>query len=390
MIFFRISDFGLRISPVPFSHPRTAAIEEKVWRRRQHLRKQEITYQMNAFKKQAALCAAAMVLGWGCALPISNAIAETPPEVLQLEGDVSGIHDPVVIKEQDTYYLFCTGGRPGRGVIPIRISKDLRTWRAAGFALETLPAWATNEIPRARNAWAPDISHFNGKFHLYYSVSSFGSRNSAIGLATNKTLDPTSPDYHWVDEGLVLRSDEEKDDWNAIDPNIVIEDERNVWLSWGSFWSGIKMRRIDAATGKLSIADTTMHSLSSRPRRKPIDGSVEAPTIIRHGNYWYLFVSFDRCCRGAESTYKVVVGRSLDIRGPYLDKTGTPMMEGGGSVVIEATGQTWRGPGHQTVLQDSGADYLLFHAYDATTGRPHLQISTMVWEDGWPRVGALP
>jgi arabinan endo-1,5-alpha-L-arabinosidase len=231
-------------------------------------------------------------------------------EVLSLTGDVAGVHDPSVIKEGSTYYLFSTGGRGNEGVIPIRTSTNLRTWKSSGFVFGALPEWATREIPEARNAWAPDVSHYNGTFHLYYSVSSFGSRNSAIGLATTPTLDSSRSDYKWRDEGLVLRSYQDKDDWNAIDPNLVIQDENSVWLVWGSFWGGIKMRRIEAATGMLSTSDTTMHSLSSRPRAAPIGGSVEAPFIIKHADYWYLFVSFDRCCRGAESTYNVVVGRA--------------------------------------------------------------------------------
>ena len=333
------------------------------------------------------LLAASIVIAAQVALPGQRA-----PEVLALTGDVAPVHDPVVIREGRTYYLFSTGGRPGEGVLPIRTSRDMRHWTRSGFVFDALPAWARSEIPRARNAWAPDIARLNGRYHLYYSVSSFGSRNSAIGLATTPTLDPDDPAHRWRDEGMVLRSHEDRDDWNAIDPNLFIEDDRHVWLSWGSFWDGIKMRRVDPATGKLSTADATLHSLSRRSREQPTGGSVEAPFIIRRGDAYYLFVSFDRCCRGADSTYKVMVGRSRTVTGPYVDRNGRSMLEGGGTIVVEAATDSWRGAGHQAIFRDGDLDYLFFHAYFGPgRGRGSaLQISTMVWEDGWPRVGRLP
>jgi arabinan endo-1,5-alpha-L-arabinosidase len=319
------------------------------------------------------------------------AAAQDLPRMLVLAGDVSPVHDPAIAKDGDTYYVFCTGGRNGRGVIPIRTSKDLRTWESAGIVFpDRLPDWTTAEVPRATNAWAPDISFFNGRYHLYYSVSSFGSRDSAIGLVTNRTLNPASPDYRWVDEGMVVRSRADRDDWNAIDPNLVVEDASHVWLAWGSFWSGIKMRRHDPTTGGLSTADTTLHALASRDRAQPIGGSIEGAFIVRHAEYWYLFVSFDRCCRGADSTYNVRVGRSRAVTGPYLDRDGRPMPDGGGTLVIEATTPTWRGPGHNGFLRDNGQDYLVFHAYPAQGRGSTMFISTVAWQDDWPSVAALP
>lgn len=324
---------------------------------------------------------------------LSGAFA-AEPELLQLSGDLR-VHDPVMIKEGDTYYLFATGGgREGQGVIPIRTSKDMRNWTPAGYVLEKLPEWATQEIPKARGAWAPDISLYNGKYHLYYSLSSFGVNTSAIGLATTTTLNPASPEYKWVDEGLVVRSRPESTDWNAIDPNLVIEDESNVWLTWGSFWSGIQMHRIDPKTGKFSAGDTRFYPLCSRERRKPhvtppVEGAVEAPFIIRRDGWWYLFVSYDFCCRGAKSDYKVVVGRSRKVTGPYLDKTGMSLNDGGGTLVVEAATQTWHGAGHEAVYSEAGIDYLVFHAYPEK-GPSQLFISTIAWEDGWPRDARMP
>ncbi len=322
-----------------------------------------------------------------CAALCAVAVARTP-KLLALSGDIERVHDPAVIRQGDTYYLFCTGRTPaGGGIIPIRASKDLRYWTLSGSVFDKLPDWAVKEIPGARDAWAPDISFFNGRYHLYYAVSTFGKNDSAIGLATNRTLDPTSPDYKWVDEGMVVRSRQGQDEWNAIDPNLVIENAHSVWLDWGSFWGGIKMRRVDPETGKLS-SDAILYSLASRPasaRR-----AIEAPFIVRHGRYWYLFVSFDFCCRGARSNYNIVAGRATKVMGPYLDKAGRLMMEGGGTPVESAATVKWHGAGHEAVLHDGRSDYLVFHAYDAASGRPFLQISMIVWKDGWPTVAPLP
>jgi arabinan endo-1,5-alpha-L-arabinosidase len=339
--------------------------------------------------------AAALAAAFVATLLSSGSVASAAePELLALSGALD-VHDPVMIKEGGTYYLFCTGGRRGRGSVSAFTSPDMRRWSRAGFALDRLPDWVASEVPKAANAWAPDISYYNGKYHLYYSLSSFGVNDSAIGLATNKTLDSNAPDFKWVDEGLVVRSRAGQDDFNAIDPNLVIEDEKNVWLTWGSFWGGIMLRRVDPTTGKLSESDATLHKLASRPRSgahqtPPVEGAIEAPFLIRRGPHWYLFVSWDFCCKGANSDYKVVVGRADKVTGPYLDKQGKPMSEGGGSLVLEAATENWHGAGHPAIYQENGADYMLFHAYPTAGRGSRLHISTIVWEVGWPRVAKLP
>jgi len=307
------------------------------------------------------------------------------PELLSLEGDITPIHDPAIIRAGDTYHVFATNRFQGK-LLPIFCSKDLRHWKFCGHVFDAVPEWALKEIPGARGIWAPDISFVDGKYLLYYAVSTFGSNHSVIGLITNKTLDSTSPDYRWVDQGRVIGSTR-ADDWNAIDPNFIVEPNGSRWLAMGSFWGGIKMRKLDKDTGKLSPRDPTLYSLASRRPLEP--PAIEAPYIVKHDKYYYLFVSFDYCCRGKESTYKIMVGRSEKIYGPYVDREGKPMMAGGGTLVLSGS-SAWAGPGGQSVLMDKKSDLLVFHSYDGTTGRPALQISTILWEDGWPRVAPLP
>lgn len=300
-------------------------------------------------------------------------------------GDIA-LHDPAIIEHGGTYYIFSTG----RG-IPIRRSRDLVHWESAGRVFEEMPGWVAEAVPAARGSlWAPDISFFNGRYHLYYSVSSFGSQRSAIGLATNATLDATAPEYRWEDHGPVVHSVPGVSTFNAIDPNVVLDTEGEPWLSWGSFWGGIKLRRIDAATGMLSASDTTLHSLAARQGPDVAEGpentqSIEAPFIIRRGDYYYLFVSFDMCCRGLRSTYNIRVGRAEAVTGPYVDEHGIAMTQAGGTLVLAGAGRV-RGPGHNSVLIEGDKHYLVHHFYDAESeGRSRLQIRPIAWtEDGWP------
>ncbi|MFN8492418.1 MAG: arabinan endo-1,5-alpha-L-arabinosidase [Caldilineaceae bacterium] len=297
--------------------------------------------------------------------------------ILDTQGEIQQMHDPVMTKEGDTYYIFSTGSR-----IIIHCSKDMVHWTWCGRVFERNPSWVRDLIGLG-DLWAPDISFFAGKWHLYYAVSTFGSQRSVIGLATNVTLDQQNPQYKWVDEGAVLAS-QPGGDWNAIDPNLAFDADNQPWLAFGSYWSGIKLRKMDATTGKLAADDDKLYALASRERSGGTD-AIEGAFIIRRGAFYYLFVSFDFCCRGADSTYNVRIGRATQITGPYIDSDGKPMMEGGGTRLISNYGQ-WHGPGHNGIFQENDTYWIVYHAYDALeVGIPKVRIEALTWDAaGWP------
>ncbi|UOE94803.1 arabinan endo-1,5-alpha-L-arabinosidase [Alkalihalobacillus sp. LMS39] len=298
----------------------------------------------------------------------------------EIDWDLKGqlwAHDPVISREGDCWYVFHTG----RGV-QIKSSKDGSNWKAEGSIFESLPEWSKEYVPEKEedSLWAPDISYYNGMYYLYYSVSTFGKNTSAIGLVTNKTIDPNHPDYEWKDEGHVIHSTAD-DNFNAIDPNLIVDHQGQAWLNFGSFWSGNKLIKLDSETMKPQEGAELL-SISSR-QEEP--NTIEAPFIVYRNGYYYQFVSFDFCCRGVDSTYNIVVGRSKEIVGPYVDKDGVSMMEGGGTL-LDAGDERWNGPGHCAVYLSGDSSILVNHAYDALEeGKPTLQIRPLYWDDEqWP------
>jgi len=163
-------------------------------------------------------------------------------------------------------------------------------------------------------------------------------------------------------------------------------------LDFGSFWSGIKLVKLNDDLSAPAHPETWF-PLASRPRNnftpanEAGEGAIEAPFIVKHNTFFYLFVSFDYCCKGIASTYKVMVGRSTDLTGPYLDKNNVPMLMGGGSLVV-AGNKDYPGVGHNAVCNFNGQDYIIFHAYEAAeNGRPKLLVRELKWDlDGWPVV----
>ncbi|MDP5280277.1 arabinan endo-1,5-alpha-L-arabinosidase [Sphingomonas sp. DG1-23] len=305
----------------------------------------------------------------------------TPPSLAPLSGDIAPVHDPAILRQGNTWYLFTTSqARDGKGLIHIRTSKDLASWTRAAPVFAEMPAWVKDAVPGAAGIWAPDVQFLGGEYRVYYSVSTFGKNRSAIGLVTTPSLEKPV----WTDKGLVLRSDA-SDDFNAIDPNAFADAEGRQWLAFGSFWSGLKMVRLDPKTGLRSAADAKVRAIA----RRPSPGAIEAPFVIRRGGYYYLFASFDFCCRRSESTYYTVVGRAKDPKGPYLDREGKRMLQGGGLRVLHAdldAARRFVGPGHVAILREPKRDYIVYHAYDTQArGVPTLRIQPLGWtDDGWP------
>jgi arabinan endo-1,5-alpha-L-arabinosidase len=293
-------------------------------------------------------------------------------------------HDPVMIRQDGTYYVFTTG----RG-ISVWSSKDMENWKKEKPVFASPPEWAVKAVPGFKgHIWAPDIALHNGLYYLYYSISTFGKNRSCIGLATSKTLDPRSPDYRWTDHQQVVESVPGRDEWNAIDPNFILDQNQQPWLSFGSFWNGIKLVKLDQDAMSIATDPQQWHTLASVPKTasnsESGNGAIEAPFIFKKNNYYYLFASYDYCCRGEKSTYKMRVGRAEKLAGPYMDKTGTPMKNGGGTLLLEGD-KDWHGVGHNAVCTFDGTDYLIFHGYDAKDkGRSKLRVEKLRWEDGWP------
>jgi arabinan endo-1,5-alpha-L-arabinosidase len=300
----------------------------------------------------------------------------TPPPAYPNPGAVSGstgAHDPTVVKTPSGSYLVAVTGNN----LPLRTSGNRTSWSNAGVVWPGGASWTTPYTGGSANLWAPDLSFRNGQYWLYYAASTFGSQRSAIFLATS----PTGASGSWTHRGLVIESSSAVN-YNAIDPNLVVDQQGQWWLVFGSFWTGIKMIRLDPGTGLRSISDTAVRAVAQRPSA---GGAVEAPNVYFRCGFYYLFVSFDLCCRGAQSTYRIMVGRSSSVTGPYVDRNGAALTAGGGTQIL-ATHDAVIGPGHQAVIPDVDGDVLFYHYY-TSSGASFLGINLLGWDSaGWPFV----
>lgn len=287
------------------------------------------------------------------------------------------VHDPVMIKEGDTYYVFATG----RGV-SVKTSKDRILWQNAGrvFDSTALPAWHKTDIPNQDGSlWAPDIHYRDGKYHLYYSVSAWMNFNSSIGYATNTTLNRTSSNYKWVDQGQVINYKNGGEGVNVIDPNIFVDTDGKVWLVYGSYKAGLRMAELDKKTGKLKSETPALVTLTT--------SLGEGVFIIKDKDYYYIFASRGRCCAGMNSNYQMVTGRSKNVTGPYLSKEGKSWVDNNYSLFL-AGDSTAPGKGHNGFFTEHDTTFIVYHAYTrAANGASLLNIKPLyVDKDGWPAI----
>jgi arabinan endo-1,5-alpha-L-arabinosidase len=316
--------------------------------------------------------------------------AGDPLAVYGLSGNTGPVLDPSMIRAGSTYYAFTTDVNSASiDSLPIRCSQDKITWTLCGSVFPNgMPSWASQLVPGIQGLWAPDISFFNGEYHVYYAGSRFASQVSFIGLATNTTLDKSDPNYKWVDRGPVMVSNI-GDNFNAIDPTILVDTDGSVWMTYGSSASGIKQEQVDATTGQLYFSHCTCYSLATRPG-SPYN-LIEGPSLVHHGHYYYLFVSMDSCCDNFDTrlAYKEAVGRSTSPHGPFVDESGTPMMNGGGTVLIQED-SAWSAPGGGTAYIDpqTGESLIIFHAHDSSQNEtPYQWVKTLKWVNDWPTIG---
>ena len=310
---------------------------------------------------------------------------QTPPTIeMPLYGNYY-LHDPgTMIKDGTNYFIF----GDGQGISGIR-STDLRNWSAAAtvFPPNNPPSWTTNNISGfAGYFWAPDIAYFNGRYNLYYACSVWGTINSAIGLVTSTSL--VSPS--WTDQGKVIESNyptttnTDLTAYNCIDPSIMLDTNGTVWMSFGSYSDGILIMQLDPTTGKRISPTSPIYRVSNNG---PVffSNTEEGSCLYQHAGYYYLFVNFGGCCDGVNSTYNIRVGRSPNVAGPYYDKNGINMTNGGGTMVLESTAR-YIGPGHAAIMNDNGTNWFTYHYYDGNNnGNATVGLIRMFWSpDGWP------
>jgi len=316
--------------------------------------------------------------------PNTNLVPRLPEE--QPVFGYTYVHDPgTMIYDGVHYYVF----GDGQG-INVSYSTDMRNWNYTSPVFPgNPPPWTTNAVPGFTGYfWAPDEAYFNGRYNLYYACSDWGTINSAIGLVTTPSLIVPV----WTDQGKIIQSNPvgqtttntDLTAYNCIDPSIMVDANGTVWMSFGSYSDGILIMQLDPSTGKRLSASSPIYRVSNNGPTF-FSNTEEGSYLYQHGGYYYLFVNFGGCCAGIDSTYNIRVGRSASVTGPYFDKSGVNMINGGGTMFLESSGR-FIGPGHAAILGVNGTNWFTYHYYDGNNGgTATLGIGRLTWgADGWP------
>jgi arabinan endo-1,5-alpha-L-arabinosidase len=318
----------------------------------------------------ASICIAITLLFSGTTSEKNNKVNKNrKPEIKTYMNPICNysLPDPTVIRASDGYfYLFATEDIHNT---PILQSSDLTTWKLLGTAFtdQTRPVFEPGG-----GLWAPDINYINGQYVLYYSMSRWGGElTCGIGSATS--MKPEGP---FSDKGKLFRSSEINVQ-NSID-QFFVEDEGKKYLFWGSF-HGIY---------SIELSDDGLSVKPGAEKRLVAGTAYEGACIFKKGGYYYLFASIGTCCEGINSTYTTVFGRSLNLFGPYLNKSGQSMSNNGHEILICGNSR-FAGTGHnsEVVTDKKKKTWILYHAIDKTNPKGRiLMLDQVQWKNDWPFV----
>ncbi|KAJ7880604.1 glycoside hydrolase family 43 protein [Mycena olivaceomarginata] len=308
------------------------------------------------------------------------------PDPLPLKGPFFFVQDPSLVQRDDgKYFLFTTYDKVG-----IITATHLNgPWTEVG---SILPHNSSIQLPGPDAIGAPDVSFHNGEYYALYAVSVLGSQNTGIGLATSRTMEPGS----WVDHGLVLNSTT-GDQFNALDPNLSIDEHGNPVLTFSSFCDDIF--QVSLARDLKTVIGHPVQVSFNNTSPNPEEGAF----VWKHGSFFYLFISSGLCCGfvaddlpPAGNEYKVFVGRSKSAHGPFLDKNGLDMRETGGTLILGSHGNVYA-PGGQVIFTDkkTNKDAFVYHYVPVDSPSPYnnsfssLGLNGIDWSSGWPVLTAL-
>ena len=295
-------------------------------------------------------------------------------------------HDPSIARFEDGYALMSTNNK-----LYLWTSEDAYNWRGHSSTMSRVPQWAYAYAPEAEDIWAPDVFYMNGEYRVYYCVSEFEGRNSAIGYQSTTSIMPGSDGYGWTDHGHVFHTKEGTDKYNAIDADVVKDTEGNYWMAFGSFGLGIQLIKLDAKTGLQASDDQNVYNIARRTSSAS-GGAEEGPSLIEHNGQYFLFTAWDKCCQQGpdieNTTYKTAYGRADNVTGPYKDRAGYSMASGGGTILMERYGR-YVGPGGGEAFQDLNRVRFVHHYYDLNGDKyNHIHIRDVVFtDDNWVEMG---